>query len=81
MPAQDLAGKIFSFDYKLGQNDLTRMIDPTKNIESIIRNLPCMRGIDEEFMPKFKFFKINKSKIKTLKNEEEKTMLCFIDIS
>ena len=40
-----------------------------------------MKGIDEEFIPKFKFLQIKKSMIKSLEKGQEKTMLCFIDIS
>ena len=46
-----------------------------------------MKGIDEEFIPKFKFFKINKSIVKSSINLQgitdivEKKMICFIDIS
>ena len=46
-----------------------------------------MEGIDEEFIPKFKFFKINKSIFKSSLNLQgvteiaEKKMICFIDIS
>jgi hypothetical protein len=39
-----------------------------------------MKGIDEEYVPKFKFFKINKSQVKGI-SDTEKTMICFIDIS
>jgi signal transduction histidine kinase len=46
-----------------------------------------MKGIDEEFIPKFKFFKINKSTVKSSMDIHgytdltEKKMICFIDIS
>ena len=40
-----------------------------------------MKGIDEEYVPKFKFFQIKKSLIKSANNEDEKVMICFIDIS
>jgi hypothetical protein len=46
-----------------------------------------MKGIDEEFIPKFKFFKINKSIVKSsinlegLTDDVERKMICFIDIS
>ena len=41
------------------------MLTDTNNIDQIIKNLQCMKGINEEFIPKFKFFKINKSYIKS----------------
>ena len=46
-----------------------------------------MKGIDEEFIPKFKFFKINKSIVKSSINLQgitdvvEKKMICFIDLN
>ena len=40
-----------------------------------------MREIDIEFIPKFKFFQIKKSVIKTCKGELDQEMICFIDIS
>lgn len=56
------------------------MVGESKNIDQIIKNLSCMRGIDEEFIPKFKFFKINKSQVRGA-GEADKTMICFVDIS
>ena len=46
-----------------------------------------MKGIDDDFIPKFKFFKINKSVVKSsinlkgITDNVEKKMICFIDIS
>lgn len=40
-----------------------------------------MKGIDDEYIPKFKFFQIKKSEIKTAQSEDRKLMICFIDIS
>ena len=56
------------------------MVGESKNIDQTIKNLSCMRGIDEEFIPKFKFFKINKSLVRGA-GEVDKTMICFVDIS
>ena len=55
-------------------------------MESVLRNLACMKDIDEEFIPTFKFFKINKSKVEAVATGHDlssgkKTMICFIDIS
>jgi hypothetical protein len=45
--------------------DLTKMVDERSiNIDNIIKGLPSMRGIPDEFIPKFKFFQIKKSYIK-----------------
>ena len=62
---ENLAGKIFTFQKNLTLNDKTKMLTDTNNIDKIIKNLQCMKGIDEEFIPKFKFFKINKSIVKS----------------
>ena len=62
---ENLAGKIFTFQKNLTLNDKTKMLTDTNNIDQIIKNLQCMKGIDEEFIPKFKFFKINKSIVKS----------------
>ena len=62
---ENLAGKIFTFQKNLTLNDKTKMLTDTNNIDQIIKNLQCMKGINEEFIPKFKFFKINKSYIKS----------------
>jgi hypothetical protein len=40
-----------------------------------------MKGIDEEFIPKFKFLQVKKSAIKSFKEGYGETMLCFVDIS
>ena len=40
------------------------MISAGKNIDVIVKNLPSMKNIDEEYIPKFKFIQIKKSYIK-----------------
>ena len=59
------------------------MVDASYDIGKIIKNLQSMREIDEEFIPKFKFFQIKKSIIKGISSSlsDSKTMICFIDIS
>lgn len=37
------------------------MNEQSKNLDNIIKNLPSMKGIDEEYIPKFKFLQIKKS--------------------
>ena len=81
MNVSDLATKVFTFEKKLSQKDITKMKEEVKDIGAIIRNLPSMKGIDDEYIPKFKFFQIKKSMIKIQGEENEKTMICFIDIS
>ena len=64
MNVSDLATKVFTFEKKLSQKDITKMKEEVKDIGAIIRNLPSMKGIDDEYIPKFKFFQIKKSMIK-----------------
>ena len=64
LSTEDLNSKIFTFDKKLTSDDLTKMNDETKNLDQVIAGLKCMRGIDEEFIPKFKFFTFKKSLIR-----------------
>ena len=42
-----------------------------------------MKGIDEEYVPKFKFFQIKKSYLKNKAGVggQQKEMVCFIDVS
>jgi hypothetical protein len=81
MPTKDLQCKIFTFDKKLATQDLTKMHGESKNLDLIIKNLPSMKGIAEEFIPKFKFLQIKKSQVKSFSKEDEKMMICFIDVS
>lgn len=57
------------------------MVTASKNIDVIIKNLPSMKNIDEEYIPKFKFIQIKKSYIKAFDGGIDRVMLCFIDIS
>lgn len=65
MPVSDLNQKVFTFEKKLAQNDITKMVGHHKDIDVVIRGLQSMKGIDDEYVPKFKFFQIKKSEIKT----------------
>jgi len=57
MTTQEMSSKVFSFEKNIFKNDLTKdMQSVSKNIDHIIKNLSCMREIDPEFLPKFKFF-------------------------
>ena len=55
MTTKELSSKIFTFDRRLATQDLTKMVEQNKNLDLIIKNLPSMKGIDEEYIPKFKF--------------------------
>ena len=57
MGALELKTKMFTFDRKLAMSgDLTKINDSSFNMDSLLRKLKCMRGIDEEYIPTFKFF-------------------------
>lgn len=49
--------------------------------QGLISDLQAGRGIDEEDMVTFKFFKISRSKVLTYSDEPEKIMLAIVDIS
>ena len=62
MDAFELKNKIFTFDRKLAKSgDLIKINDDSIQLAAVIKNLKCMRGIDEEFLPTFKFFQFKKS--------------------
>jgi hypothetical protein len=60
----ELASKVFTFEKKIASKDITKMVDASYDIGKVIKNLQSMKEIDEEFIPKFKFFQIKKSKIR-----------------
>ena len=80
MSTMELSSKIFTFDKSLATKDMTKMAEEGKQIELIVKGLPSMRGLDVEFVPKFKFIQFKKSEIKN-NNGSDKVMLCFNDIS
>lgn len=80
MSTMELSSKIFTFDKILATKDMTKMAEEGKKIELIIKGLPSMRGLDVEFVPKFKYIQFKKSEIKN-NNGSDKVMLCFNDIS
>ena len=91
---KDLQGKIWSFSPEL-VGLVSKVESDSKvsdeNLSALIKMLPCMKGIEDDFIPTFKFFKINKSQIEIKQRVEKdgnfqeikslKTMVCFIDIS
>jgi len=80
MTVMDLSTKVFSFE-KIRAKEIGKNLIGSKNIDQIIKGLPSMKGVDEEFVPKFRFFQIKLSTIKTNTNETAKIMICFVDIS
>jgi hypothetical protein len=39
MPVSELNQKVFTFEKKLAQNDITKMVGQSKNIDIVIRGL------------------------------------------
>ena len=74
---------MFTFEKKLVTKDITKMneVENEKNLDAVIKNLPSMKNIDDEYIPKFKFFQIKRSHVKGVTEQDDKTMICFIDIS
>jgi hypothetical protein len=81
LPVQQLHGLIFTLDKRLCEEDISKIDKITSKVDNLVKGLKCMRGIDEEFLPTFKFFQFKKSKIKDTLNDSESYMLCFSDIS
>ena len=53
----ELSNKIFTYDKKLQNGDLTKINDVQNGkLEKIIKGLKCMKGIEDDFIPKFSFF-------------------------
>ena len=72
---------MFTFEKKVAK-DVTKVVDAGQmNLNMIIKNLPNMRGIDDEYVPQFKFFQVKRSYIKQANGKNDKQMICFIDIS
>ena len=83
MTTRDLQSKVFTFEKKLVTKDITKMNEDqnAKNLDNVIKGLSSMKNIDEEYIPKFKFFQIKRSFVKGTSKLDSKTMICFIDIS
>ena len=81
----ELNGKIFTYDRRLSLGDLTKINEyENKNLTEKFNKLRCMKGIEVQYIPKFKFFQFRKCKVydnsqKTYK--AYKYMLCINDIS
>ena len=58
MTIEELTAKVFTFEKKLVTKDITKMneVQNAQNLDNINKNLPSMKGIDDEYIPKFKFF-------------------------
>jgi hypothetical protein len=52
-----LSNKIFTYDRKLIEGDLSKINDVRNaDLEDIIANLRCMRGLERDYVPRFSFF-------------------------
>ena len=75
---KELNGKIFTFDPIMQGRDVDKNMNDLK-LERIVMGLKCMKGVEPDTVPSFKFFKIQKSYVEF--KETEQCMVCFIDIS
>ena len=82
LDTKELACKVFSMSLELTKPGVkAEDYDNLAFKDNIIANLPCMRDIDKDFLPEYKFIQIKKSTIKTPRGEKDKEMICFMDIS
>ena len=56
LPLDMLNSMIFTFHRSLLSDDVSKVITLETPVERLIEKLKCMRGVDEEFLPSFKFF-------------------------
>lgn len=59
MDETELDGRIFSFEETNDDNIGKSVL----NLAKVIKTLSCFSGIEEKFIPTFRFFKVNKSMI------------------
>jgi hypothetical protein len=59
----ELSQKIFTINKRLSGKDLTKMNikedkedDMMNDMYNLVKNLKCMKGVDAEFVPSYKFF-------------------------
>lgn len=54
---EELNGKIFTYDKRLSQGDLSKIKEyENQELTNILSQLKCMKGIDKSFVPTFKYF-------------------------
>ena len=78
---KELLGKVFTMDKTLSGKKMDEMIGVDFDFKNQIKDIQAMQDVNLEFMVTFKFFKIQKSIVKTQPNEPIKFMLAFVDIS
>jgi hypothetical protein len=78
----ELSNKIFTYDKRLQNGDLSK-INEVRNdkLDEIISGLKCMKGYEDNQIPKFSFFQFKKCRVNNPLNKSYKFMLCFNDIS
>lgn len=62
---------IFTCNKRLAEEDISNVDKIETGLEQLIKFMKCMRGVDEEFMPSFKFLQFRKSLIKDLYSKED----------
>ena len=55
MNVMELSTKVFSFE-KIKAKEIGKALVGSRGIDQIIKGLSSMKGVDEEFVPKFRFF-------------------------
>ena len=68
-------------DKTLCGQKMDEMVGKDFNFKNQIKDLQAMQDVNLEYMATFKFFKIQKSIVKTQPDEPIKFMLAFVDIS
>lgn len=81
LPVYMLNQMIFTFQRKMTDEDMTKVADYNKNLDKVIKNVRCLKGIQEDYIPTFKFFQFKKSFVKDINSDHERVMLTFNDIS
>jgi len=78
-----LVSKVFTFDRRLARRESNvGSGEDSLKFGAALRTIKIFQGVDDEYMPKFRYIQFKKSIIhQTVANEPHKVMLCFYDIS
>lgn len=66
MSFQQLSSCVFTFDRKMTKNQIQIQDSKDRSVQEklildVVRNLKCMQGISDEYLPTFRFFQFKKS--------------------
>lgn len=62
--AKQLSSKIFTFYKQLASKDITKFNKPEfECLKEVVKEIDCMKDIEYDFIPSFKFFTFRKTKI------------------